>query len=380
MARHKKNYYEILGVTKEASLTEIKRAYRKLAMDHHPDRNPNNKESEEKFKEASVAYQVLSDPQKRQQYDQYGEVGGGFSGGQPFSNFEDIFSAFSDIFGSGAGGYSSKGDDLQVSLSITFLEAAQGGEKELEYEKPVVCGTCSGNGAKPGSKPLICGACQGTGQVAHRQGFFTIATPCGKCQGQGTLITSPCLVCKGSGQDSKTEKVKIRIPAGVDDGTRLRLSGFGASNQTGGGAPGDLYVVFRVAKDKNFSREGENLVVEVPLSVTEAILGAKIEILTLEGNESIEVSPGTQSYEEKVIPNRGIPHLQGRGRGNLIIRFYVQIPDKSLPDEALSLVLQLNEYLKNPRGEKSEKQSFAKETEEEGSVFSKIFHRKKKPK
>lgn len=364
----KRDYYEVLGLGRDASDQDLKRAYRRLAMDHHPDRNPGNREAEERFKEAAEAYQVLSDPEKRKRYDQFGHAGIGSSAGfnpQGFSGFSDIFSAFADIFGGGAA--EATGEDIQVTMKLTFLEAVQGGKREITVDQRIRCSTCHGSGAKPGTRPTTCRACQGRGQVIHRQGFFSIATECPECQGQGAIISEPCPTCRGKTYTTAPNHVMVNIPAGVDEGTRLRMAGMGHAAPTVDGNPGDLYIVFRVATDPRFVRQGNDLHMDVPLSVTQAVLGTTIPIPTLEGEETLEVSPGTQPMQERVLSGRGVPHLRGRGRGDLVVRFVVQIP-KKIDSVVQDLFTQLQPHLDPPN---------ASPLSEKESTFQRLFRRKK---
>lgn len=364
----KRDYYEVLGLERTATDQEIKRAYRRLAMDHHPDRNPGNREAEERFKEAAEAYQVLSDLEKRKRYDQFGHAGMGSSSGfhpNGFSGFSDIFSAFADIFGGGS--TEAVGEDIQLSLKLTFLEAVQGCKREVTVEQRIHCTTCQGSGAKPGTRPVVCRACQGRGQVIHRQGFFSIATDCPECKGQGSTIAEPCPTCRGKTYTTVPRQVTVQVPAGVDEGTRLRMSGLGHAAPTAEGTAGDLYIVFHVAPDPRFTREGNNLYMDVPLTITQAALGAKIPIETLEGTETIEILPGTQPMQERVLSGRGVPHLRARGRGDFIIRFVVHIPKKPSP-EVHALLTQLHSHL--------DPIDTSLHVEKE-STFQRLFRRKK---
>lgn len=368
MSKQKRDYYEVLGLTKTASDQDLKRAYRKLAMEFHPDRNHGNREAEERFKEVSEAYQVLSEPEKRQRYDQFGHqgvgTGDGFSG---FGGFDDLFSAFADMFG-GGGSRIQPGEDIQMALELTLLEAAKGLSKEISVDRHTPCNTCQGTGAKPGTSPTRCRTCQGTGQVGQRQGFFTIATECPTCHGQGRIITDKCTACHGTAQIAATTKVTVNIPAGVDDGTRLRMPGYGDPSTTPGGPAGDLYIVFQVKTDPRFVRRGDDLWTDVPLSIVEATLGTKLTVPTLDGYETISVSPGTQPMEEHILRGRGIPNVRGRGQGNLIVRFVVQIPTK-LSAPAKDLLSQLEPDVAISRGEDSK---------EAPSAFGRLFRSKKK--
>lgn len=334
----KQDYYEILGVPRNAGEEEIKKAYRQMALKHHPDRNPGDKEAEEKFKEASEAYEVLRDPEKRSLYDQFGHDGLKGMGFRGFAGFEDIFSSFSDIFddffGFGFGdrsgrrrAHARRGADLRYDLSISFRDAAFGKEKEIEIEKHEVCETCSGTGVKPGKSKQICPSCGGKGQIAHTQGFFTISSTCSRCHGQGEIITHPCKDCRGSGVVVKPKRLKVKIPAGVETGIRLKLSGEGEAGERGG-PPGDFYVVLHVEPDSFFERQGNDVLCQIPISFTQAALGAKIEVPTLNGHEKISLPAGTQTGQIFIIRGAGIPHLHGRGRGDEMVQVVVKTPAK----------------------------------------------------
>ncbi len=329
-----RDYYEVLGVGKSASEDEIKKAYRKLAMQYHPDRNPDDKAAEEKFKEAAEAYDVLRDDEKRARYDRFGHAGlGGQSGG--FSSTEDIFSHFGDIFGDlfgfSMGGrtrgrnYPQKGSDLRYNLTISFRQAAAGDSITIKIPRSKNCSTCSGSGCAPGSSPETCKHCGGTGQVRHNQGFFQIAVPCPVCNGRGSVIAKPCPDCKGSGVQQEVRELAVNVPAGVDSGNRLRLRGEGEAGVNGGPA-GDLYVVLQVEDDKTFEREGQNLLVTKEISFVQAILGDKIPVPTLEDDISLEIPKGTQSGEVFRIAGKGLPY-PGRGvSGDLLVEIRVIIP------------------------------------------------------
>jgi len=334
----KRDYYEILGVTRNANEEEIKKAYRQLALNYHPDRNPGNKDAEEKFKEASEAYEVLRDPGKKHLYDQFGHEGLKGVGFRGFTDFDDIFSSFGDIFedffGFGFGDqrrsrrtYARRGADLRYDLSISFRNAVFGKEKEIEIEKNEVCETCTGTGVKPGKSKQVCPGCKGKGQIAHTQGFFTISSTCSHCHGQGEIITHPCKECKGSGVLSKPKRLKVKIPAGVETGIRLKLNGEGEAGERGG-PPGSLYVVLHVEPDSFFERHGNDIFCQVPISFSQAALGADIEVPTLNGNGKITVPPGTQSGRVFTIKGEGIPYLHSRGRGDEMVQVVVKTPSK----------------------------------------------------
>ena len=332
----KRDYYEVLGVPRDADAAAVKRAYRKLAVKFHPDRNPDDAEAEERFKDAAEAYEVLSDAEKRGLYDRYGHEGlkgAGFTG---FSGFDDIFSHFGDIFGDifgfGGGGRGGRrggrrGADLRYDLTISFEEAAKGTTRKVNVDRSEPCGTCKGTGAEPGSRPEACSTCGGRGQVVHSQGLFMISTTCPRCQGAGRVVTSPCNACEGAGRVRVENVVEVEVPPGVDTGTRIRHRGEG-EGADGGGVPGDLYVFIHVQPHPFFERDGSDLHCEVPVSIVQATLGAKLEVPTLEGSEKVKISAGTQPGEVIRLGRKGIPHLRGRGRGDLYIHVKVVVPRK----------------------------------------------------
>ncbi|MFA5582799.1 MAG: molecular chaperone DnaJ [Bacteriovoracaceae bacterium] len=359
----KRDLYEVLGVSRTATKDEIKKAYRKLAMQHHPDKNQGNKESEAIFKEASHAADILLDDQKRKMYDQFGHDGaqmggggpggfGGFQGGD-FGDLGDIFGdIFGDILGGGrrrGGGRSRSraqmGDDLQTELDITFEEAAFGCEKEISIYRSVVCKTCTGSGAKPGSGPTTCDMCHGHGEVRRQQGFFTIAQPCPKCHGSGQMIKDPCGTCHGAGRTKKQEKLSVKVPAGIDEGQRLKLSGQGEAGLYGGPS-GDLYVVIRIQDHEFFRRDDFDVHCEVPISFSQAALGAEIEVPTLGGRVAMKIPEGTQSGQKMKLRNKGITKLGGYGFGDQIITIHVETPTK-LSKEQKDLFIRLGELDQN---------------------------------
>ena len=341
----KRDYYEVLGVGREATAEEIKKGYRKLALKYHPDRNPEDKAgAEHKFKEASEAYQILSDADKRSQYDRFGHSafdaaqGFGFGGaGAGFSAdasvFEDILGdLFGDFFGGGrrAAGRRQRGmrgDDLRYDLELSFDEAVRGTEKTISVPRTVACETCSGSGAKAGTEPDICPACRGQGQVRFQQGLFQVAKTCGQCNGEGAIIRTPCVKCRGVGSARAMRELKVRVPAGVDQGARLKLRGEGEAGSRGG-PTGDLYVVLHVAPHPLFLRDGPHIVCDLPVSMVQAALGAKVDVPTLDGVVKMTVPHGSQSGRLFRLRGKGIKGLRGSGKGDQIVRLVVETPAK----------------------------------------------------
>ncbi|HMK35599.1 MAG TPA: molecular chaperone DnaJ [Desulfomonilaceae bacterium] len=329
----KRDYYEVLGVERNASGDEIKKSYRKLALQYHPDRNPGDKAAEENFKEAAEAYEVLSDAEKKQLYDRFGHAGLQQTGFQGFRDFDDIFSSFGDIFeeffGFGArGSHRSsvrRGADLRYDLTIDFMVAAFGKETEIEVSRHEPCEECAGLGTREGTRPAVCSTCGGRGQVTRSQGFFSISTTCPTCQGSGTVITDPCRKCRGVGRVLIRKKLALKIPAGVDTGSRLRLQGEGEPGDHGAD-PGDLYVFIRVQPHETFRRQNDDVIVAVPIAYSLAALGGEIDVPTLDGSENLHIPHGTQSGQDFRISGKGIPHLRGRGRGDLIAVVYIETP------------------------------------------------------
>jgi molecular chaperone DnaJ len=334
----KRDYYEVLGVERGASDEEIKKAYRKLALQYHPDRNPNDKASEEKFKEIGQAYEVLMDPQSRAAYDQYGHAAfgqrprgpAGFH--DPADIFREVFgnsSIFDDFFGGGQRqpGGAQRGDDLRYDMELTFMEAAQGCEKEITVTKMGECETCKGSGAEPGASVKTCTGCGGRGQVISARGIFSIAQTCPRCEGRGRVVDKPCRACAGAGRRERTTKIKIKVPAGVDGGARLRSTGNGEAGLHGGPA-GDLYVVLHVKNHELFTRDGDDLICEVPISFAQAALGAEIEVPTLDATAEIKIPPGTQTGALFRLKGKGVKNVQGYGSGDLMVRVQVEVPAK----------------------------------------------------
>ncbi len=330
----KKCYYEVLEVTRESSEDEIKKSYRRLAMMYHPDRNPDDPEAEKKFKEAAEAYDVLRDADRRARYDRFGHAGLNGNAGGGFGSTEDVFSHFSDIFGdlfgfsSGGGGHRAmRGADLRYNLKITFAQAATGDEVVLQLPKRVLCNDCEGSGAAPGTKAETCQHCGGAGQVRRSQGFFQLSTPCPICRGEGQIITKPCPRCKGQGILNETRELSVRIPAGVDTGTRLRVRNEGEMGVNGGPA-GDLYVVIAVEQDKTFHRQGNDLVFVQEITFVQAILGHKLEVPSLQGNVTLEIPRGIQSGTVLRIKDEGMPILGRDKRGDLLVEVKILTPTR----------------------------------------------------
>jgi len=334
----KADYYEVLGVSRDASDQELKSAYRKQAMKFHPDRNPGDRGAEEKFKQASEAYQVLCDADKRAAYDRYGHagVGGqGFSGAGPFAGGVDIGDIFGDLFGEmfstgGSGQRASRqqrGDDLRFDMAINFEDAFFGTETEVKLRRLDACTTCHGSGSASEAGPKVCGTCQGRGQLRYQQGFFSVARTCTACGGTGTVISDPCSTCRGETRVATEIKLKVKVPAGVEDGTRIRYGGEGDAGR-GGGPKGDLYIVLSVRAHDFFERHGYDLHCIIPISFPQAALGAEFEIPGIDGQVAIKVPEGTQSGREIRVRGRGVPYLNERGNGDLIVKVLVQIPKK----------------------------------------------------
>ncbi|SRR5579875_149114 len=333
----KRDYYEVLGVSRTAGEEEIKKAYRRLAIQFHPDRNPGNKQAEERFKEINEAYQVLSDPEKRSQYDRFGhaafegpQAAGGFGGFDFSQGFEEVFSdIFGDFFGTGRGrarSHSRRGEDLRYDLEVEFEEAARGTEKIIKFQRLTICEGCNGTRARGGAEGVrTCPNCRGTGQVRTQQGFFSISTTCGQCRGEGMIIADPCPRCQGQGRVRKPVSLSVRIPPGVDNGSRLKLRNEGEAGYAGG-APGDLYVVVHVKEHPLFVRQDNDVVIEVPVSFPQAALGAELEVPTLDGKIKLKLPPGTQSGKIFRLKGKGFVDLHGYGRGDQLVRIVVETP------------------------------------------------------
>lgn len=344
------DYYEILGIAKGASQEEIKKAYRKMALKYHPDKNPGDAQAEARFKEVSEAYEVLGDQKKREMYDRYGKEGvfagaGGPGAGAGFGSMEDALRTFMDAFGGGGGGgesifetlfggfggggreraHTRQGASKKATIRISFEEAAKGVEKELSVTHLMTCTTCNGSGAASTDGVKTCSQCNGAGQVFQTRGFFSMSSTCPQCHGEGKVITNPCKECHGQGRVRESQRVKVHIPAGVDTGMRLKMGGYGDAGE-GGGPPGDLYVFINVDSHPVFEREGDNLLLDLPIGFAEAALGAKKEIPTLSGNCRLSIPEGTQGGKVFRIRGKGFPNVHGRGRGDLLVRVVVETP------------------------------------------------------
>ena len=348
-SRHPRDPYETLGVSRSAAVEEIKTSYRKLAMKYHPDRNPGDAAAEESFKEISQAYDILIDPEKRAAYDRYGYAAFQGPGGGPGAGFHDPFDLFREVFGSGGGGIfehffggsgggadQARGADLRYDLEIKLEEAARGVEKEIEIGKTGRCSACGGSGGGPGAHLHTCPTCRGRGQVIATRGFFQVAQPCPRCHGAGEMFDHPCKVCRGDGRAETTTRIKLKIPAGIEDSSRLRSSGNGEAGVRGA-ASGDLYVVVHIREHAVFARDGDDLFCEMPVSFVIAALGGEINVPTLEGKASIKVPAGTQNGTVFKLRGKGIPHLRGSGQGQLLVRAVVEVPTKLTPGQRRKL-------------------------------------------
>jgi molecular chaperone DnaJ len=357
-ATMKMDYYEVLQVERTASDVEIKAAYRKLAMQYHPDRNPNNPDAEEKFKSCSEAYQVLSDPDKRAAYDRFGHAGVGagaagnpFTGGGPFAQ-GDIGDIFGDLFGEmfnmgtrgGRASRAQRGRDIKFDMRLEFEEAVFGIEREINIRRAEACADCSGTGSEGGRQPETCQQCGGRGQIRTQQGFFSVARTCPVCSGTGSIVRNPCKTCRGDGRVAREHNILVKVPAGIENETRIRYTGEGDAGKWGGPS-GDLYVVLEVRAHKFFERDGDDLHCVMPISFPQAALGTELTIETLHGPEALKVPEGTQSGKEFRLRGKGVPHLNSHGRGDLIVEVRVQTPAK-MTKQQRELMRQLNDSLK----------------------------------
>lgn len=357
----KRDYYEVLGVGRDADDKELKKAYRRIAMKYHPDRNPGDKEAEEKFKEANEAYEVLSDNQKRGAYDQFGHDGvnaqGGFGGGG--ANFSDIFGdVFGDIFGGGGGGGRGgpqRGSDLRYNLDIELEEAVKGTTVKIRVPTLVACEPCDGSGAKPGSKPVTCTTCGGVGQVRMQQGFFSVQQTCPNCRGTGKIISDPCTSCHGQGRVEETKTLSVKVPPGMDTGDRIRLSGEGEAGPDGG-PPGDLYVQVSVREHSIFQRDGRHLYCEVPISFVDAALGGELEVPTLESRVKLKIPPETQTGKLFRLRGKGVTPVRGGSTGDLLCRVVVETP-VNLTKQQKDLLTQLQDSFSESGGKQSPRKS-----------------------
>lgn len=362
-------YYEVLSVDKSADGNTIKKAYRKLAMKYHPDRNPDDKEAEAKFKECTEAYEVLSDAQKRQIYDTYGHEGLKNSGYQGPGNFEDMFSGLGDLFGDLFGGGRSRqrrggpqpGNDLRYDIEIDFMEAVHGVSKEVEISRRDTCWTCEGSGCRPGHKRDVCPSCHGRGQVIRSQGFFQVSSTCPQCHGEGEIVSEPCNDCHGAGLVEKRKKVSLKIPAGVDTGAQMRLRGQGEGGRRGG-QPGDLYVVIHVNEHEFFKRDRQTIYCEFPVPMVQAALGCKMDVPTIHGKKKLTIPAGSQSGERFTLKKEGIPSLRGGARGDMIVQLQVLTPTNLCPEQ--KKVLENFDELCEKHGQNKENEGF----------FTKLYH------
>jgi molecular chaperone DnaJ len=362
----KRDYYEVLGLSRDAEAGAIKSAYRRCAMQYHPDRNPDDKAAEERFKEAAEAYEVLSDPQKRALYDQYGHQGPRQAGFDGFAGVEDIFSHFADLFGGGfasafGGGGGGRRRSVRVGVQLSFLEAVKGCKREIPVERAVPCERCNGSGAKRGSSPVTCGSCGGRGQVLQSMGFVRIASTCPTCRGQGRVVRDKCEECRGAGAVRKTQTLQVEVPAGIDNGRVMQASVGGEQ----------VLIQFAVAADPRFEREGDDLYCEHRIGYAQAALGATITVPTIESEARIDIAPGTQPGTVVTLRGEGVPHLEARGRGDLHVRLDIAVPRK-LSDEARKLVEQLAAL--------EEAAGHASRTHTEEDTGGGFFRRKKKRK
>jgi molecular chaperone DnaJ len=360
-----KDFYETLGVARGAGQDEIKKAYRKLARQYHPDANPGDSSAEERFKEVQHAYDVLSDPEKRKQYDAFGSANGRPGGSGPggftfttegfdFADLGDLGDIFGGLFGrgrTGRGGTEQRGQrgrDLEVEVNLSFEDSLRGVETKIPVELETACRECGGSGAKPGTAPKLCPECQGRGVKAESQGLFALSQPCPRCRGNGTVIEDPCPRCRGTGRERRTKRYTVKIPAGVKDGSRIRLRGKGEAGY-GGAEAGDLFVVTRVAPSKLYSRRGDDLVVEVPVTYPEAALGATVQVPTPDGAVSVKVKPGTVDGTLLRVKGKGAPKLKGSGRGDLLARVKLSVPKKLTKQEREAIEALKNASREDPR-------------------------------
>ncbi len=374
----KRDYYEVLGVSRTVTEIELKSAYRKLALQHHPDRNPGNKVAEEKFKECAEAYAILADADKRAAYDRFGHAAvsnAGNGGVDPtiFADFGDILGGLGDIFGFGdllgggrRRGGPQRGSDLRYDLEITFEESARGAETTVQIPRQENCEACGGSGAAPGSSPVVCNQCRGQGQVRFQQGFFTVARTCPQCRGAGRTITKPCQTCRGAGQVSRQRKITVKIPAGIATGQQLRLQGEGEGGLAGG-PPGNLYVVVHVQEHEFFRRDGLNLFCEIPVNFTTVTLGGEIQVPTLDGTEDVKVPEGTATGTTLRLRGKGMPDVNGRGKGDLFATVQVQTPRK-LSKEQRQVLEQLARTLPKEKFEPRKHQ----DEQDERNLFDRV--------
>ncbi len=371
MATTQRDFYEVLGVPRMATADEMKKAYRKLAMQYHPDRNKAD-DAADQFKEVSRAYEVLSSDDTRARYDRFGHAGveqggtaaGGFEGFGHFDGFGDIFDAFFGGAARGGGGRRrrgpARGADLRYNLRLSFEEAVFGAEKEIEFPRPERCERCTGRGTEPGTDLIVCPDCSGAGEIRRAQqsvfGQFVNVTACARCQGEGRIVQSPCTQCRGLGREKKPRKISVKIPAGVDDGAQIRLSGEGEAGPRGG-EYGNLYVVLGVAAHQRFERVEDHILLELPVNIAQAALGSRVTIPTLDGDWELEVPEGTQSGDEFVLRGKGVPHLRGAGRGDMLIRATVVVPE-GLNENQRRLLEQLAETMGTPVLPKKDKGFF----------------------
>lgn len=342
----KRDYYEVLGVARDATAPDIKSAYRKLALKLHPDRNPGDKQAEESFKEAAEAYAVLADDDKRARYDRFGHAGVSGAGAGPqgfdptvFSDFGDILGGLGDLFGFGEGrrrGGPQRGSDLRYDLEVSFIESARATETTIQIPREETCESCQGSGAAPGVQPETCSKCRGAGQLRFQQGFFTVARTCDRCGGAGRVIPKPCTTCRGAGRMPQQRKLTVKIPAGIASGQRLRLHGEG-EHGSAGGPPGDLYVVVHVQEHPFFQREGDNLLCEIPVAFTTLALGGTLRAPTLDGEVEFDVPAGTQTGAVFHMRGKGMPNVAGRGRGELFVTVRVETPKKLTKEQRKAL-------------------------------------------